>query len=79
MDHASPLEQVMNGDINLDGITDLVDWHILRTNHPNGSTLNLAAFLGPSAPEPNSVLLLILEIVAYQSARARNLYPANGR
>ncbi|QDU58705.1 PEP-CTERM sorting domain-containing protein [Aeoliella mucimassa] len=48
------------GDFNMDGIVDLFDWDIIRTNHVNAASLNLGELLsGQSVPEPSSILLLV--------------------
>ncbi len=51
-------------DFNFDGVTDLLDWHILRTNHPTPASLNLGQLLASAnVPEPSSVVLLLLGTV----------------
>lgn len=55
--HPDARSQIMHGDLNLDGTTDWLDWHILRTNHPGGSNLSLGAAGGP-VPEPSTVAML---------------------
>ncbi|MBA3483237.1 MAG: PQQ-dependent sugar dehydrogenase [Pirellulales bacterium] len=67
--HATPTEQIMAGDLNLDGITDLGDWHILRVNHPGGGGLSLAELLNAArVPEPaTGLLVLVVLAVGYLS------------
>lgn len=61
MGHATPLERIMHGDLNLDGRTNLADWHILRINHPDGGLPDFAARFAnrPSVPEPSSAAMLL--------------------
>ncbi|MEM9657931.1 MAG: PEP-CTERM sorting domain-containing protein, partial [Planctomycetota bacterium] len=47
------------GDFNFDGSIDLADWHLLRINHPDGGSLDLATLLGTSVPEPSTILATI--------------------
>lgn len=62
-----------NGDLNHDGVTNLLDWHILRTNHPNPAALNLAGLLDSSnVPEPSAVVwatLLVTCLSVHRLAR----------
>ncbi len=46
------------GDLNFDGRTTLADWSILRTAHTSGASLDLAALLGTSVPEPSTLGLI---------------------
>ena len=60
-----------NGDYDLNGTVDLFDWHVLRTTHVNGASLNLGALLaGRNVPEPASIVLFALATVAW-AARGR--------
>ena len=52
-----------SGDMNHDGVTNLLDWHLLKTNHPTPALLDLGALLsGASVPEPTTAALLLLGI-----------------
>ena len=56
------------GDMNHDGITDLLDWHILRTNHPAPQTLDLNSLLN-DLPEPAGIAWLLLIVPAWLRRR----------
>jgi hypothetical protein len=45
------------GDLNFDGRTSLPDWHILRSAHVGGASLDLGALLA-GVPEPSTLSLL---------------------
>ena len=45
--HATVQEQVMHGDLNLDGTTDLADWHLFRVG------FNMSSNAGLLVPEPS--------------------------
>ena len=55
--HPTIEEQIMNGDLNLDGMTDFADWQILRVNHENSGNIDLVALL--AVPEPTSLVSLV--------------------
>lgn len=57
--HETLFAQFTNGDLNLDGITDLEDWLVLKENHIDGANLSLADALTRTVPEPSSALLLV--------------------
>jgi hypothetical protein len=66
------------GDFNLDGVVDLLDWHILTESHPNGASLSLADLLNGSAvPEPGGLVIVSLALAAtvavgrYRTGRRR--------
>lgn len=63
------------GDMNFDATTDLLDWSILRANHPNGPALDLPALL--AIPEPSSLALLAAGgmLLALVSRRQRRFSP----
>ena len=61
-DHGTAYAQYTNGDLNLDGITDLDDWLILKRNHPAISTLSLGAVLANRVPEFSSITGLLLAL-----------------
>jgi hypothetical protein len=61
--------QVMHGDLNLDGTTDWLDWHILRANHPQGGNRNLTTLAGPGIPEPSTQVMLIAALVTALASR----------
>lgn len=63
-DHETLFDQVSNGDLNLDGVTNLADWVILRANHENGAQLSLARLLETSIPEPTTLVLISLTILS---------------
>jgi hypothetical protein len=58
------------GDLNFDGRTTLADWAILRNAHAGGASLDLAALIA-GVPEPSSVTLLGLALVAAAVRRRR--------
>ena len=61
------------GDLNMDGITDELDWGILRANHPGASNLNLGALLnGVATPEPTSAVLGLLGLIGLSVIRRRS-------
>ena len=69
---AGDMETRLRGDFNLDGITDLLDWGILRNLHPDGDSLNLEALLQTRAvPEPSAFVLLSLASAALIASRRR--------
>lgn len=72
------METRLKGDFNLDGITDLLDWGILRNEHPDGPSLNLGALLGQGVPEPSTGVLLGL-VVAAALFNGRRRHPADRR
>jgi hypothetical protein len=58
------------GDMNHDGVVDLFDWHLLRTNHPQGASLDLGALLaGAAVPEASTAALACVALVG--AARRR--------
>jgi len=62
------------GDSNLDGQVNFSDWALLRNNHPNGSSLNLADLLVGNAnvPEPSALCLALIGGIGFwATARAR--------
>jgi hypothetical protein len=60
------------GDFNLDGKVNFSDWTILRDAHPLGASLDLAAILATSVPEPGTGILAVcsLGFVALMRRRA---------
>jgi hypothetical protein len=68
--HTSAAEQIMNGDLNLDGRTDFLDWFILRSNHPEGPSIDLASALA-GVPEPAAAVLLAFGVVGISVLRQR--------
>lgn len=49
-----------NGDFNFDGRTDLLDWHVLISNHVDAGSLDLAALVGGAeVPEPATIVVLL--------------------
>ncbi|MEZ6101606.1 MAG: PEP-CTERM sorting domain-containing protein [Pirellulaceae bacterium] len=60
-----------NADFNYDGRTDFGDWYILRANHPNGGSLDLATVLGSSVPEPSSLVLVLGSVLALLRVRRK--------
>jgi hypothetical protein len=58
--HATLEEQVMHGDLNFDGITNLADWHILRQAMIASGNGSYAS--GFSIPEPSTYFLAIVAI-----------------
>jgi hypothetical protein len=58
-------------DLNFDGRTSLADWSILRAAHASGASLDLAALLGTSVPEPSTFLLGALGAWLAGSVRRR--------
>jgi hypothetical protein len=52
------------GDLNYDGRTSLADWHILRTAHVGGASLDLAALLGGNVPEPSTTGLVVVTLLS---------------
>lgn len=69
--HATPYEQVTNGDINLSGTTDLADWILLKQNHVNGASLSLASLLQVQVPEPTSFAIAMATSVIMLMVRRR--------
>ena len=59
---AGDINTRMRGDFDFNGIVDLDDWHVLRTNHiTNAAGINLGSLIaGASVPEPASWVLLTL-------------------
>ncbi|MCO6044660.1 LamG domain-containing protein [Aeoliella sp. ICT_H6.2] len=54
------LNTYADGDFNMDGVVDLYDWDVIRTNHTNAGALNLGALLaGRQVPEPSTAVLLV--------------------
>lgn len=53
----NPYEQVINGDIDMNGVTDLADWILLKANHENSDGLSLATLLHTSVPEPSAAVI----------------------
>lgn len=52
------------GDLDLNGVVNLLDWAILRNNHAGGASLDLGSLLNGNVPEPTSAALLAAAIVA---------------
>ena len=51
-------DRFTNGDLNLDGATNLLDWYILSASHQDAGSLDLATLLnGRAVPEASSLLL----------------------
>lgn len=72
--HATNLEKLMHGDINLDGRTSLADWQLLVDALAGDSSLNLAALLSgatTNVPEPHSLLLIAAAVVLVVCRRRR--------
>jgi hypothetical protein len=65
------LESRENGDLNLDGTVNLLDWAVLRANHGSGASLDLGALLNASVPEPSSLCLLFTMGIAALATRRR--------
>jgi hypothetical protein len=55
MQQFGDIDSLRKGDLNQDGKTNLFDWQILRLNHPDGPSLNLASYL--AVPEPATWIL----------------------
>lgn len=62
-----------NGDLNLDGITDLSDWIILNEANPAAGALTAAAI---SVPEPASLLGCLFAVIALWVVRERIASPS---
>ncbi|MCO6047775.1 PQQ-dependent sugar dehydrogenase [Aeoliella sp. ICT_H6.2] len=59
--HQTQLEQIRNGDLNLNGVTDFGDWYILRTYHEtNLAGIDFEYLVG--VPEPSSFSVLLLGV-----------------
>ncbi|MCA9187254.1 MAG: PQQ-dependent sugar dehydrogenase [Pirellulaceae bacterium] len=70
--HDGPNEQWTHGDMDLDGETGLFDWHILRTNHPAGSALELDVLLaGRIVPEPQTLIAASFAFAVFLMRRRR--------
>ncbi len=69
--HDTATAMFMHGDMNLDGLTDLLDWHLLRANHPQAEGLDLGALLAPQVPEPSSLALIVLSLALCGGRGAR--------
>ncbi|MBN1852312.1 MAG: hypothetical protein JW829_06295 [Pirellulales bacterium] len=67
------------GDFDFDGFVELTDWHILRTHHANGASLDLGELLaGAGVPEPSSIWLLSAFLIAmgcWRTTCRRGLVP----
>jgi hypothetical protein len=60
------------GDFNYDGITDLLDWHVLRINHENPANIPSLGSLLAGAPEPSTAILLVVGATIVVLNRRRN-------
>jgi hypothetical protein len=58
-------------DFNFDGVTNLLDWDLLVSAHPNGSSLNLASLLAVAVPEPTCGIMASLAAATIASLRRR--------
>jgi len=65
------LNTLANGDVNFDGITNLLDWSIINAASPTAGGLIMAALNGQGVPEPGSMLLLGVGLTLAVSNRNR--------
>ena len=67
--NAGDYATLMNGDLDLDGDTDLKDWFVLRSLNPT-LTVTLGELLA-GVPEPSTALLCVSSLLACSLARRR--------
>lgn len=69
--HETTFEQFTKGDLNLDGITDLSDWILLKANHEDGALLSLGALLSSRVPEPSALGSVLFILLSYAQLSRR--------
>jgi hypothetical protein len=63
------------GDLDHSGVVDFHDWYLLRSAHPDGPNLSLAAALAGAyaVPEPSSAAIMLITAVTPFALRRRTL------
>ena len=69
--HVGVYEMITHGDLNLNGLTDLGDWTILNTAHPELGEAIVESLLARNAPEPATALLLVYGLLLGTAVRRR--------
>ena len=66
-------------DLNLDGITNLLDWSILNAENPSMGAAILAAFAGQNVPEPSAIIIAfaLLGTIAFGRLKLKHSIPSS--